>query len=80
MAKLALEENIVDLAFEAATLAVKDKWDVVKDHDLIISQSESHTILAKCYVEYLLEDDIEIGHKKLVTLDDDQDDREFTND
>lgn len=80
MAKLALEENIVDLAFEAATLAVKDKWDVIKDNDLIIAQSESHTILAKCYVEYLLEDDIEIGHKKLVTLDEDQDDREFTND
>lgn len=37
MAKLALEENLVDLAFEAATLAVKDKWDVVKDHDLIIA-------------------------------------------
>jgi len=29
-------------------------------------------------VEYLLEEDIEIGHKDLVTLEDDQDDREFT--
>ena len=37
MAKLALEENIVDLAFEAATLAVKDAWDPIKDHDLIIA-------------------------------------------
>ena len=37
MAKLALEENLVDLAYEASTLAVKDKWDVIKDHDLIIA-------------------------------------------
>lgn len=29
-------------------------------------------------MEFLLEEDIEIGHKELVTLDDDQDDREFT--
>ena len=36
-------------------------------------------MLAKCYVEYLLEEDIEIGHKNLVTLEDDQDEREFTN-
>ena len=37
MAKLALEENIIDLAFDSANLAVKDKWDVAKDHDLIIA-------------------------------------------
>jgi hypothetical protein len=37
MAKLALEENIVELAFDAATLAVKDAWDPIKDHDLIIA-------------------------------------------
>jgi hypothetical protein len=34
--------------------------------------------LAQCQVEYLLEEEIEIGHKDLVTLDNDQDDREFT--
>lgn len=79
MAKLAFEENLVDLAFDAGTLAVKDEWDPIKDHDLIMAQSESHTILAKCYVEYLLEEEIEIGHKELVTLDDDQDERDFTN-
>ncbi len=27
IAKLALEENIIDIAFEGATLAVKDEWD-----------------------------------------------------
>ena len=71
MAKLAFEENLIDLAFDAATLATKDEWDPIKDHDLIMAQSESHAILAKCYVEYLLEEEIEIGHKELVTLDDD---------
>ena len=79
MAKLAFEENLIDLAFDAATLATKDEWDPIKDHDLIMAQSESHAILAKCYVEYLLEEEIEIGHKELVTLDDDQDERDFTN-
>jgi hypothetical protein len=79
MAKLAFEEALVDLAFDSATLATTDEWDPIKDHDLIMAQSESHAILAKCYVEYLLEEEIEIGHVELVTLDDDQDDREFTN-
>jgi len=37
MAKLALEENIINIAFDSASLAIKDKWDVVKDHDLIIA-------------------------------------------
>ena len=36
-----------------------------------MAQSESNGILAKCYVEYLLDDDIEIGHKDLVTTEDD---------
>jgi hypothetical protein len=79
MAKLAYEELLIDLAYDAASLAVKDEWDPIKDTDLIMAQSESHGILAKCYVEYLLEEDIEIGHKELVTLQDDQDDRDFTN-
>jgi hypothetical protein len=79
MAKLAFEEYLIDLAFDAGTLAVADEWDPIKDHDLIMAQSESHNILAKCYVEYLLDQEIEIGHKELVTLDDDQDERDFTN-
>lgn len=79
MAKLAFEENLIDLAFDAATLATKDEWDPIKDHDLIMAQSESHATLAKCYVEYLLEEEVEIGHKDLVTLEDDQDERDFTN-
>jgi hypothetical protein len=79
MAKLAFEETLIDLAFDAATLAVKNEWDPVKDHDLIMAQSESHNILAKCYVEYLLDEEIEIGHKDLVTLEEDQDERDFTN-
>jgi hypothetical protein len=36
-----------------------------------MAQSESHAILSKCYVEYLLEEEIEIGHKDLVTLEED---------
>jgi hypothetical protein len=49
---LALEENLVDLAFEAATVAVSSgDWDAQKNTDLIIALSDSHLILAKCYVE-----------------------------
>ena len=44
----------------------------------MIAQSNCHIQLAKCHIEYLLEEDIEIGHKDLVTVFDDQDDREFT--
>ena len=79
MAKVAYEENLIELAFDAATLAVKDEWDPIKDQDLIMAQSESHAILAKCYVEFLLEEEVEIGHKDLVTLENDQDERDFTN-
>ena len=46
IARLALEENIVELAFEAATLAVSSDWDVQKNTDIIIAQSGSHIILA----------------------------------
>jgi len=35
--------------------------------------------LASCYVENLLEEDIEIGFKDLITVEEDQEDREFTN-
>lgn len=79
MAMLAFEEDLIDLAFSSGTLAVKDQWDPIKDHDLIIAQSESHNIIAQCYVEFLLEEEIEIGHKNLVTLEEDQDERDFTN-
>lgn len=79
IAKLALEEMIVDLAFKAAKLAIESSWDHQKDSDLVIAQSDSHIIMAKCYVEYLLEEDIEIGCKDLITVDEDQDERQFTN-
>ena len=59
-------------------MCVAENWDHQKDADLIIAQSSAHIQLAKCYVEFLLEDDIEIGHKDLVTIEEDQDDREFT--
>lgn len=44
-----------------------------------MAQSEAHFILATCYVEDLLNEDIEIGFKDLITVDEDQEDREFTN-
>lgn len=78
IAKLAMEEMLTDLAFEAAKMAVDSTWDANKDTDLVIAQSQAHNILAQCYVEFLLEEEIEIGHKDLVTLDGDQEDREFT--
>ena len=46
IAKLALEEMLVDLAFNAASLAIANEWDPQKNTDLIIAQSESHFILA----------------------------------
>jgi len=73
-----MEEQLVQLSFESATMCVTETWDANKDADLIIAQSNAHVQLAKVYVEFLLEEDIEIGHKDLVTLDEDQDDMEFT--
>lgn len=40
--------------------------------------SGAHIALAKCYVEYLLEEDIEIGTEQLVTIEEDQDERQWT--
>mmetsp|Transcript_23217 Transcript_23217/g.22757 ORF Transcript_23217/g.22757 Transcript_23217/m.22757 type:complete len:224 (+) Transcript_23217:1508-2179(+) len=77
--KLALEENLVDIAFEAATFAIQNDWDPLKNNELIIAQSEAHFTLSKCYVEYLLEEDIEIGFKDLITIYEDQGEREFSN-
>jgi len=74
-----MEEMLIDLAFDSASMSIKENWDAIKDTDLVIAQSQAHNILAQCQVEYLLEEEIEIGHKDLVTLDGDQDDREFTN-
>ena len=78
ISQLAMQEMQIQVAFNAATLCVAETWDYLKDADLIIAQSNAHIQLAKCYVEFLLEEDVEIGHKDLVTLEDDQDEREFT--
>lgn len=78
IATFAMDELLVSLAFTAATLGIEEQWDAMKDPDLVIAQSNCHIQLSKCYVEYLLDEDIEIGHKDLVTCEDDQDDREFT--
>lgn len=37
IAKLAIEENLVEVAFKAATLAVQDDWDAQKNSDLVIA-------------------------------------------
>ena len=39
ISKLAIEENLVEIAYDAATLCVKDQWDANKNSDLIIAQS-----------------------------------------
>lgn len=80
ISKLALEENLVEISFQSGTLCIKDAWDAQKDLDLVIAQSEAQINLARVHVEFLLDDEIEIGHGELVTLDDDQDEREFTAD
>lgn len=36
-------------------------------------------MLASCYVENLLEEEIEIGFRDLITVEEDQEEREFTN-
>ena len=68
----------MDIAHDAATYCVKEEWDAQKNSDLIIAQSQAHIDLAKVQVEFLLEEEIEIGHSELVTIEDDQDEREFT--
>ena len=59
-------------------MCVVETWDASKDADLVIAQAQAHLALAKVHVEFLLEEDVEIGHKELVTLEEDQDDYEFT--
>lgn len=37
ISKLAMEENLVEVAFKAATLAVAEEWDAQKNADLVIA-------------------------------------------
>ena len=71
ISRLALEENMIDAAYDSSTLCVKEEWDPIKDLELVIAQSQAHIDLAKVNVEFLLDEDIEIGHAELVTLEDD---------
>lgn len=37
ISKLALEENLIDLVFDSATLCVKETWDPFKDSELVMA-------------------------------------------
>jgi hypothetical protein len=37
ISKLAIEENLVEIALESATIAIQSDWDVHKNTDLIIA-------------------------------------------
>jgi hypothetical protein len=37
IAKLAMEDNLVDIAHKAASLAISEEWDPVKNTDLVIA-------------------------------------------
>jgi hypothetical protein len=37
IAKLAIEDNLVDIAQKAASLAIAEEWDPVKNTDLVIA-------------------------------------------
>ena len=71
VAKMCLEDTLIDEAMEAANMAINSEWDPQKDLELVIAQGEAHLVLAKCMVEYLLEDDIDVGYRDLVTIYDD---------
>ena len=71
ISKLALEEMLIEIASDAATFCVKEEWDFQKNPDLIIAQSQAHIDLARVQVENLLEEEIEVGHADLVTIEDD---------
>ena len=71
ISKLALDEYLTEIAYDAATYCVKEEWDAQKNSDLIIAQSQAHIDLAKVQVEFLLEEEIEIGHSELVIIEDD---------
>jgi hypothetical protein len=78
VAELAFEENLIELAQAAAKECCVNEWDVHKDIDLVIAQSKGHYVLAQCSVEHLLDEEVEIGYEKLITIDEDQDDRDFS--
>jgi len=40
--KLALEEYLIDVCFEASEMSVTETWDAYKDTDLVIAQSAAH--------------------------------------
>jgi hypothetical protein len=71
ISKLALEENLIDIALDAGQNCVAAEWNPSKDTEQVISQSEAHYVIASCYVEYLLEEEIEIGYGELITCDED---------
>lgn len=37
IAKLAMEENLVEIAEKAATMAIAEEWDAQKNADLVIA-------------------------------------------
>lgn len=78
ISQLAFDDNLIEIAFEASKEAVKNEWDPHKDSDLVIAQCKAHYVTAQCYVEMLLEEEIEIGFNDLITITEDQDEREFT--
>ena len=39
IAKLSMEEMLIDLAFDSASMSIKENWDAIKDADLVIAQS-----------------------------------------
>jgi hypothetical protein len=41
-----MEEMLIDLAFDSASMSIKESWDANKDADLVIAQSQAHNILA----------------------------------
>jgi hypothetical protein len=78
IAEIAFNNNLIEIAFEAGKLSVKTEWDPRKDADLVIAQCKSHYVIAQSYVEMLLEEEVEIGFNDLITIAEDQDEREFT--
>ena len=78
ISELAFNNNLIELAFEASKVSIKHEWDPLKDTDLVIAQCKAHYVTSQCYVEMLLEEEIEIGFNDLITIEEDQDEREFT--
>lgn len=47
IAQLAFDQNLIEIAFEAGKLCVKDTWDPHKDTDLVIAQCKTNFIIAQ---------------------------------